>query len=118
MLYYFPFPFSFSFEESDAQPRLESLEIKIVPRNTRVTNDIGDDPTRHIARMPGERDEFLRMERIRIMAMAAGRALETTADLLQTALQIPKTERRIFSHFTRRGRTYRGTARGWDDRFP
>jgi hypothetical protein len=38
------------------------LEVKIVAADAKVCNDVGDDATRHVARMPGKSNEPVRMK--------------------------------------------------------
>jgi hypothetical protein len=76
----------------------ESLEVKIVAADAEVFDDVGDDAAGHIARMPCERDEAIRTERIRVMPVASSGAKKFTTNLTQTALQLAAVPGGIFAH--------------------
>lgn len=90
-------------KRSRAMPRLwrhgsESLEVEIVAAEAEVFDDVGDDAARHVARMPRERDEPVRPERIGVMPVTAGGAQEFAADFPQAAVKLPGVPRGISAH--------------------
>ena len=76
----------------------ESLEVKVVAADAEVFDDVGDDAAGHVTRMPGERDESVGAERIRVMPMAPSGAKKFTTNLTQTALQLAAVPGGIFAH--------------------
>ena len=47
----------------------EFFEVKVVAADAEVLRDVGNNSTRHVARMPCEGDETLRMKRIGVVPM-------------------------------------------------
>ena len=76
----------------------ESFEVKIVATDVEVFDDIGDDAARHVARMPGKRDEAVGAKGIRVMPVAPSGAKKFTTNLTQTALQLAAVPGGIFAH--------------------
>ena len=76
----------------------ESLEVKVVAAEAKVFDDVSDDAAGHIARMPCERDEAIRMERIRVMPVASSGANKLAANLTQTTVKLAAVPGGIFAH--------------------
>lgn len=76
----------------------EFPEVECVAREAKVFDNVGDDAARHVARMPGERDEAVGVERIGVVPMAAGGAQEFAADFPQPALKLAAVPRGILAH--------------------
>jgi hypothetical protein len=96
----------------------KSFEVEIIARKAQVGDDISDDSAWDISRMPGKRNQSLRMERIRIVSMTAAGPLKGATYFLQAPLQVTTAQGRIFSHFMRRGRICRERLAGWGVQFP
>jgi hypothetical protein len=104
----------------------ELFEIEVIAAETKVVADVGNDAARNIARMPGEGDEPVGPEGIRVdslapahsvlsdlrfqripfaasqsgssMPVAAGGAEQFAADCAQSPLQLAAVPGRIFAH--------------------
>ena len=76
----------------------EFPEIEVVAADAEVLNDVGDDATGHVARMPRKRNESVGSERIAVMPVASGRTKEFTANLTQTTVKLTAIPRGIFTH--------------------
>ena len=76
----------------------EFPKVKLIAGDAEVIADVGDDSARHVARMPGERDEPLGAEGIRVMPVAAGGAKEFATDLAEASLQLAAIIGEVFAH--------------------
>ncbi len=76
----------------------EFAEMEFVAREAEVFDDVGDDPARHVAGMPGNGDEAFGLERIGVMPVAARSTEQFTADFPEAALQLPAVVARVFAH--------------------
>jgi hypothetical protein len=96
----------------------EFAEIELVPSNSQVFDDVSDDATRHIPRVPLKSDDAVGAEWIRIMTVAASVAQVFTSDFAQATFQLTTIERWVFAH--RSGRENKFVAEGrrnWTARF-
>ena len=80
---------------------LKLLKKEILPRNPEILNDIGDDSSRHVSRMPGERDQPVRLEWVGVMVMTAGGANQPAAQFAETAFQLAAVASWILAHVRR-----------------
>jgi hypothetical protein len=92
----------------------EFSEVKLFACDAEVFDDVPNDAARHIARVPGKRDDEIRAEGIGIMPVAAGVAEVLAADFAQATLQLPAVERGVFGH--RSGGQHELVAEGGRDR--
>lgn len=76
----------------------ESFEVEIVAAYAEIPDDVGDDAPRHVARMPREGDQTIRVEWIGIMAVAAGRTNVFAANLTQAPVKLTAVPRWVSSH--------------------
>ena len=77
---------------------LEPTEVKLIPREAEVLNDISNDATRDISRMPGKGDNAFRAEWIRVVSVAAATPHMHAANLAQSAFQFAAVKRGIAAH--------------------
>jgi len=76
----------------------ELSEVEIVAADSEVFDDVCHDAARHIARMPGEGDEAIGTEGVRVMPVAARCAEQLAAKLTEAALQLAAVPGRILAH--------------------
>ena len=76
----------------------EFSKIEFVSRDTEVFDDVRDDAARHVARMPGKRDETIPAKRIGKMSVTARRAQQFTADFAKPPLQLTGVVGRLLAH--------------------
>jgi len=69
--------------------RSKSLEIKIVARDAEVFDDVGDNPAWDIPRVIRKGNQTVRAKWVRIVAVTTAGSHQFTADLTQTAFQLP-----------------------------
>jgi hypothetical protein len=84
--------------ESFQVPLLKFFEVKVVAADAKVFDDVRNDATRHVARMPGESDEAIGAKRIGIMPMTAHGAEVFAADFTQATVELAAISGRIFAH--------------------
>jgi hypothetical protein len=94
-------------------PQSESFEVEVFAAEAEVFDDVGYDSARHIARMPGEGDKTVGMERIRVVTVAARRAEQLASDLTQATFQLAAVPRGILAHKSR-GENEFVAESGWD----
>jgi hypothetical protein len=76
----------------------EFPEIELIAGDTEVVDDVSNDSTRYVARMPREGDKAVRTKRIRVMAMTARRAKKFTTDFAESPFQLTAVPRGVFAH--------------------
>lgn len=76
----------------------EFSEVELVARDAEVFDDVGNDTARHVARMPGERDQSVRSEGVGVVAMTARSAQEFAANFAESSLQLTAVPRGVFAH--------------------
>lgn len=76
----------------------ESSEVEFVPGDAKVFDNVGDDATRDIARMPGKGDEPVGTKRIGVVPVTAGAAQMLAPNFAQPPLQLAAVVRGIFPH--------------------
>lgn len=75
----------------------ETFEVEIVAVDAEILDDVSDDSARHVAGMPGERDQAIGAEGIRIVAVAASRANGFAANLTQSPVKLAAVPGRILA---------------------
>lgn len=69
--------------------RLEFFEIEILSAHAEILDDVADNASWHISRMPGKSNQAFRSKRVGIVPVTARRAEEVAADFLEPALELP-----------------------------
>jgi hypothetical protein len=67
----------------------EFPKIEFVAGDAKIFDDIGDDAARHVARMPRKRDDALRMEGIRVVAVTARTTKVLATDVPESSFKLP-----------------------------
>jgi len=62
--------------------------VKLFPCQAEVFDDVRDDSARHVAAVPCEGDEAMRVEGIRVVSVAAGSAQQFAADFAQPPIEL------------------------------
>ena len=76
----------------------EFPKIELVAGDAKILDDIGDDASRHVARMPRKCDNAVRMEGIGVVAVTA-RATEVLAtDVSESSFELPTVIGRVLAH--------------------
>ena len=78
-------------------PESEPPEIKFIPRDAEVFNDVRNDSARHIAGMPRKSDKTIRAEWIRIVPVTAGVANMFATDFAEATFQLAAVEGGVFA---------------------
>ena len=76
----------------------EFSEIELIPGDAKVFDDVRNDAARHIARMPGKRDQAVGTKRIGVMSVTTRRAKKFTTDFAESPLQLAAVPRGVFAH--------------------
>src|SRR5947208_3292249 len=79
-------------------PGSEFLKIKVFAADSQVLDNVGNDAAWHVARMPCKSAETVEVERVGVVAVAAGRAKMLAANFAQTAVKLAAVPRGILAH--------------------
>jgi hypothetical protein len=78
---------------------LESPEIELVAGNAQVFDNVGDDAARHVTRMPSQGNQTVGVERVGVVAVAAGGgAHQFAADFTQAAFELSAGPGEVLAH--------------------
>jgi hypothetical protein len=73
-------------------------KVEVVLAQSKVVENISNNPAGNIARMPGKCDQKLRVKWIRVMPVTSTCADEPTTNLLEPSVQLAAIPGGIFSH--------------------
>src|SRR3954470_20049185 len=86
--------------------------IELVASETEIRSDVIDDSAWDVATMPGEGDQPIRAERVRVVAVSRSGADEPAAKPSQSSIQLLAVQRGILGHLKLPGRIGRGMRAG------
>jgi hypothetical protein len=92
----------------------EFAKVKFVAAAAEIFNDVGDDPARHVARMPRKCDDAVRMEGIGVVAVTASATEVIATDFPESSFKLPTIVGRVFAHES--GREDEFVAKRWRNR--
>ena len=72
----------------------EFIEVEVFAAEAEVF----DDAARHVAGMPGKRDEAVGTKRVRVVPVAAGGAEQFTTEVAKAAFELAAVPRRVLAH--------------------
>lgn len=73
-------------------------EVELIAGDAEVFDNVGNDPARHVARMPGEGDQAVGTKRIGVMPMTTRSAQKFTTDFAESPLQLTAVPRGVLAH--------------------